>query len=598
MENEEQDALIGQTIGGRYLITRLLGEGGMGKVYLAEQLIGKTIRKVAIKTLHTEFIRNKKIVARFKREYEVMSLLEHENIVRFYDYGELENKAPYMVMEYVDGEILGKGEKKKRWEIEEIEKVMVQVGRALMEAHKKGIVHRDLKPENIIVMKKGTGISEEYEVIKLVDFGIAKQEKEKEEDTRLTAEGSFVGTMAYMSPEQLLRGEADRRSDIYSMGVMVYELVTGECPIQGETLPDWAMKHVQEEPTLIECYGRGAALPKHKRDAIMKALSKKPEDRQQTALEFIRELTGYEEPQRILYGKAESYRQSRPKRPIEDIGMMETMQALPARKPGLTPGPNEARASEANQVIAEGQLEGPSLIEREEQTTEPEIVLSRRARLISWAALIGLVMVGLWWAFSTVRNGGTRTRSSEMTVMMDAEADTMNGQGYESIGIRQMYEMSPEEMPPTENGPDASALQVNQADSQPSDASATQVNQADSQTNESNRLDASTEQNALSPAEQAQLSALAQTLSAQLASRDLDGAIDTYLSAQRIVPTRNHSALATMRGQIASYGSRYISLILQSSDCNHARLIYFKLQQIGAHSRSTHLFTSDNGCSL
>src|SRR5687768_5116133 len=229
MEHNEVNPMIGQLIGGRYRITGVLGEGGMGVVYVGEQQMGSTIRKVAVKTLHPHLSKDPSVLARFHRECGTVAQLEHPNTIKFYDFGSTADGTLYIAMEFVKGKPLNEViEGGGPMVPERVMKIMKQVCGALDEAHKQGIIHRDLKPENLIL----TDRAGETDFVKVLDFGIAARSEsaDAQKEQKLTQQGMVLGTPPYMSPEQFTGKQLDSRSDIYSLGVMSYEMLTGRLP--------------------------------------------------------------------------------------------------------------------------------------------------------------------------------------------------------------------------------------------------------------------------------------------------------------------------------------------------------------------------------
>jgi tRNA A-37 threonylcarbamoyl transferase component Bud32 len=286
------DPMIGSVVGGRYRITGLLGEGGMGRVYIAEQQMGTAVRKVAVKTLLQEFSKDPQVVARFMRECGTVVELEHPNTIKFYDFGQTDSGDLYIAMEFVDGHPLAHAiEKHGAMAFDRVDKIMRQVCGSLHEAHEKGVVHRDLKPENVILTNKGG----ETDFVKVLDFGIAKRHDaaDSKKEQKLTQAGMVLGTPPYMSPEQFTGKELDKRSDIYSLGVMAYEMLTGQLPFKANTPWEWATQHMTAQPQSFEKTGPMAAqIPPHIKAACLRALSKDREERQTTAMQFYKELNG------------------------------------------------------------------------------------------------------------------------------------------------------------------------------------------------------------------------------------------------------------------------------------------------------------------
>jgi eukaryotic-like serine/threonine-protein kinase len=239
----QPDPLIGTVVGDRYFIERRLGQGGMGVVYLAEHVrIG---RKCAIKVLRPEHLDDPDAVTRFQREAANLSRVNHPNIAGLFDYGESAGRLLYLAMEYVDGEALVSVlNREGPLPPGRVAGIVAQTSAALRAAHELGIVHRDLKPENIIV---GRGPND-TEIVKVVDFGIARAVKETAQ--RVTMTGAIVGTLAYMSPEQISGEDVDSRSDLYSLALVTYVLLTGKLPFKSDTAEDIARRCVERPAPL------------------------------------------------------------------------------------------------------------------------------------------------------------------------------------------------------------------------------------------------------------------------------------------------------------------------------------------------------------
>jgi serine/threonine-protein kinase len=284
------DAIIGQTLGGKYKVIRLLGEGGMGAVYEGEQTLGTTKRKVAVKTLHPHLSRDEKIKARFEREVGTIAELEHPNTIQVYDFGANAEGILYIVMEFLQGKSLADSlEKNGPMEPERVKKIMEQICGSLAEAHARGIVHRDLKPDNVVLVERAG----KKDFVKVLDFGIAKRSKEEDKnEQKLTQQGMVLGTPPYMSPEQFTGKPIDSRSDIYSLAVMAYEMLTGKLPFKADTAWEWATQHMTQNPIPIESLAEGMRAPEPMRAAIRKALAKNPDDRFQTVTEFEQAFSG------------------------------------------------------------------------------------------------------------------------------------------------------------------------------------------------------------------------------------------------------------------------------------------------------------------
>jgi serine/threonine protein kinase len=283
-ENPPQaDPLIGQLLDGKYELTALLGQGGMGTVYRARRVhIGD---EVAVKVLRREYVNDQKTVERFRREARAAATLRHPNIVIIHDFSEGQSDVPaYIVMELVEGNSLrkiletegGLAQGRAIWLIREICK-------GVGAAHRLHAVHRDIKPDNIIVLAPD---AEDLERVKVVDFGIAKL-REAATSKTLTQTGKVIGTLYYMSPEQCYGEEVDPRSDVYSLGIMLYEMLSGTPPFTSESATGIVAKHLTEPPP---------PLPKHLgitpqvEAVIMRALAKEPASRPIDARKLGREL--------------------------------------------------------------------------------------------------------------------------------------------------------------------------------------------------------------------------------------------------------------------------------------------------------------------
>jgi eukaryotic-like serine/threonine-protein kinase len=289
-EAQGPDPMIGQVLGGKYTVVRLIGEGGMGAVYEGEQQLGTTKRKVAVKTLHPHLSRDPKIKARFEREVGTIAELEHPNTIQVYDFGTTAEGILYIVMEFLQGKSLADAiEKGGPMAPERVVNILQQVCGSLEEAHGRGIVHRDLKPDNVVLVERAG----KKDFVKVLDFGIAKRSKEEDKDEqKLTQQGMVLGTPPYMSPEQFTGRPIDSRSDIYSLGVMTYEMLSGKLPFKADTAWEWATQHMTQPPIPIESLPEASRATEPMRAALRKALAKSPDDRFQTVREFIDAFSG------------------------------------------------------------------------------------------------------------------------------------------------------------------------------------------------------------------------------------------------------------------------------------------------------------------
>ncbi len=282
-DDEEEAPFVGQTLGGRYRVEAHLGEGAMGAVYLAEHVrIG---RRDAIKLLNPDLADDEDAWARFTREARNASHINHPNVCTVYDFGETDEGLPFIAMEYVEGETLSDlMEREGPLPPERVLELAEQILDALSAAHDRGIVHRDLKPENIMLSRDEHGSDEDDPgTVKVVDFGIAKAVQDEEGGQDITRQGFAVGTPRYVSPEQVSGGDLDQRSDLYALGIVLYEMLTGRLPFTGGGWREVMTKRLSEEPTPL-----GAAAPDldvgvELERVIHRALSREPEDRYEDA---------------------------------------------------------------------------------------------------------------------------------------------------------------------------------------------------------------------------------------------------------------------------------------------------------------------------
>ncbi len=281
MPQELPDPLIGQLVADRYRISYLVAEGGMGRVYSAEQILGATSRKVAIKVLLAEYSGRDQDMQRFLRECSTVAELEHPNTIKFYDYGETPGGDLFIAMEFLSGKSLAQVVADGPMAPERVDLIVGQICGALQEAHDRGIVHRDLKPDNIVITSPGGA----PDFVKVLDFGIAKRVGGR--DPKLTPLGVVLGSPPYMSPEQFTLQEVDPRSDVYSLGVVAYQMLTGKLPFDASDPLEWAALHMSAMPDPIT----DPSVPPQMKSAVMRALGKHPHQRQEGMRQFFGEFT-------------------------------------------------------------------------------------------------------------------------------------------------------------------------------------------------------------------------------------------------------------------------------------------------------------------
>jgi serine/threonine protein kinase len=284
------DVFIGTMLDDRYRVLSLIGSGATASVYKAEDTRLK--RFVAVKVLHNHLLSDVEIVRRFEREARTATSISHPNVVTVYDSGTTPTKQPYMVMEYVEGKTLEDVlQQQQVLPLKRLVSIFTQVCAALAAAHEKGVIHRDLKPSNIMLVQKPDG--EEH--VEVVDFGIASvMPVQGDAFMKLTQTGAMLGTLLYMSPEQCLDQHLDGRADVYALGCVLYETVTGKPPINARTAFETMNKHLTDMPLRLKNVRPDLDWPPALERVIFKAMAKKPEDRYQSIVEMQNDLMALE----------------------------------------------------------------------------------------------------------------------------------------------------------------------------------------------------------------------------------------------------------------------------------------------------------------
>ncbi len=279
--------LIGQTLAGRYEILSKLGEGGMGIVYKARHT--SLDRLVAVKVMLHAHTRDSAALQRFQREAKVLSAVEHPNLIFVHDFGETDSKEPFLVMELLEGKTLAEIiEKHGKVPVAVAVEVFVEICEGMQAAHDQGFIHRDLKPANVMLYKKN-----DKRMLKILDMGLAKFTDSRA--TKLTQTGQIFGSPLYMSPEQCLSKNLDHRTDIYSMGCLMYESLCGQVPFVGENFVSTSLMHVADAPTSIR--DKCPEVPVELEEIVLACLRKAPLERPASMLEVkeqivkIRQLT-------------------------------------------------------------------------------------------------------------------------------------------------------------------------------------------------------------------------------------------------------------------------------------------------------------------
>lgn len=279
------DKFVGKRLDGRYEITELIGVGGMANVYKADDIVED--RVVAIKILKDEFSKNGEFLRRFKNESKAIALLSHPNIVRVLDVN-FGDRIQYIVMEYISGITLKEYIEQQgvlKWK--EAVHFTVQVLRALQHAHDNGIVHRDVKPQNIMLLQDGT--------IKVMDFGIARFARSDNK----TLTDKAIGSVHYISPEQARGGKIDEKTDIYSVGVMMFEMLTGQLPFEADSAVSVAIMQMQTQPKRPREINE--TIPEGLEEIVIRAMQKDPSKRYQSAVEMLRDIDEFKRNPSILF---------------------------------------------------------------------------------------------------------------------------------------------------------------------------------------------------------------------------------------------------------------------------------------------------------
>ena len=415
--------LTGELIDGRYQLEQLIAAGGMASIYVG--IDTRLDRQVAVKIMHPHLANDEEFVNRFIREAKAAAALSHPNIVAIQDQGWNEGGSPavFIVMEYIDGftlrELLHEGGPLSS---EDLLRYMIPIVSALAEAHKRGIVHRDIKPENILISKDGR--------IKLADFGLARGEQL---GATMTVESSVVlGSVSYLSPEQVKRGISDARSDIYSVGVVLFELLTGRKPYEGESPIQIAYKHVNERipaPSTITS-GIAPAL-----DAlVLKATSPNPDQRQRDAAALLSEMRSAAieiDPRKrqmtleldIPVQPSRSKQSTRRPKGEVRIGntvieRVRTLTSITTQTPALEPTVTDAKKSETTAEIR--------------RRTSKRVV---RNRFIALALIFALVLGGAWYQLI-----GSKISIPSIVGLSETEArNSLNPIGIKLLVISKSY---------------------------------------------------------------------------------------------------------------------------------------------------------------
>ncbi len=384
------DKNIGAMLDGRYEIQKRIGVGGMADVYMAYDI--EESREVAVKILKNEFINNDEFLKRFKNESKAVSMLSHPNIVKILDVG-FNDDVRFIVMEYIDGITLRDYiEKEGHVDWKEASHLVIQILRALQHAHDRGIIHRDIKPQNIMMFEDGT--------IKVMDFGIAKFTYE----LGITATAQTIGSVHYISPEQACGKPIDGKSDIYSVGILMYEMLTGKKPFDTDNPVTVALMQMQNKAELPR--NINPDIPEGMEEIVLKAIEKEPENRYQSANDMIRDIErfkaypdmvfGYYENKGIKYRSDGEYQSER----FSSSGNQE-------RESYNSPDNNTEELAEANYYVGTGSNE-----EYEEENGKKSTFV--KVASAATVVVIILVVAGIIGLVNSIIKGGNDKTQFDM----------------------------------------------------------------------------------------------------------------------------------------------------------------------------------------
>jgi eukaryotic-like serine/threonine-protein kinase len=394
------DTMIGTLAAGRYRVLKLLGEGGMGQVYLAEHIAIE--KRVALKVLRPEYASKGEIVTRFQQEAISASRIKHPNVLDVFDFGQLENGCFFLAMEFLEGNDLADELTRRRVLDAGIGiRIAMQICRALAAAHANGVVHRDMKPENVFLQRTVDG----EEIVKIVDFGIAQLRAKDtaviETKRRLTRTGMIFGTPEYMAPEQASGKHADLRSDIYSVGIIMYEMFTGAVPFTGETFLGVLAKHLSEPTPRMDAIYPEVSISASLQGVIMRALEKDPTLRYQTMLEFAQAISASTDAAALGYRPTLSTASEHPISFAPHAGGTPTHQQF---APATSPPPVAARVYGPGQAQDSQAARAETLVGAE-ANTRPHAGRSKAGWVAALVAVVVLGGTGAW--FMTQRSANT-----------------------------------------------------------------------------------------------------------------------------------------------------------------------------------------------
>ena len=375
-----KDSLIGTTFADRYEILDVIGRGGMCVVYKARQQFMQNL--VAIKVLYPQYGTDPSSLARFKQEAQAAAEIKHPNVIQVLDFGITPSEKAFLIMEYLEGDSLADWlQKHGDMPVDRAMNIFVQACDGLVQAHKKGVIHRDLKPGNIVLIDQESG----HDLVKIVDFGIAKRMiNDKSMEQNLTQPGEVFGSPLYMSPEQCQGAHLDARSDIYSLGCVMYETLGGMPPFMGSNSLETMNMHVGQQPLSIRGMVPGKDIPPLIDAVVLKALKKDPDKRQQTMLDLKKELVEAAQKSRLNFQKVSGH--------APDIYGNDTDETSPveARK--------RSQADDDTKAMQELVLEAAHLAEEKDKKNKQ---LTFALITLGWAFSAGV----LCWAYNQFAPG-------------------------------------------------------------------------------------------------------------------------------------------------------------------------------------------------
>lgn len=421
LTDEQVDPYIGQTLLDQFMIEEKIGAGGMGSVYRARQTT--LHRDVAIKILHPELADNRDAVRRFKREARVCTALDHPNVVRVFLFGQLKDGSLYIVMEYLKGRsLLDVIRRDGVLPVHRALHIATQVCDGVGEAHAQGVVHRDIKPENVVLVTK----QRDSDFVKVLDFGIARV-LWGDEVTQATQSGLVFGTARYISPEGAAGEPTDVRSDVYSLGILTYQLLSGATPFDAPSPVAMLMKHIHADPPHLLGQSRVAHIPEAIADVVMRALAKNPEGRYEDAHGFgeamrsAAESSGFE-----VHGRRNAARASigAPSDPGLDAGSQ-----LPPSAITPTPAMRERPAVESPTLEGAPSPFGDG---REDDVSIPGFGRRREGasgmgRILGLAFLVGALVVGGGFALAALLEPPETPRLDVDALVEEARAALSRG---------------------------------------------------------------------------------------------------------------------------------------------------------------------------